>query len=46
MSNQLSMSRVRLRQQHIPAVASLMVLIELYMDYRADDGKTDYAEEL
>jgi hypothetical protein len=46
MSNPLSMSKVRLRWQHFPAPASLMVLTELYMYYRADLGNPENAEEL
>jgi hypothetical protein len=45
-SNPLCMSKVRYASKHIPTAASLMVLTELYMYYRAGRGKTEYAEEL
>jgi hypothetical protein len=45
MSNLLCMSKVRYASKHIPTAASLMVLTELYMYYRASRGKTAHAEE-
>lgn len=46
MSNPLSISKVRLRWQHLPAAASSMALTDLYMYYRADPGNPENAEEL